>query len=294
MGELHMRKIAAILLVLTLFNLCLGFALGENPASTPEPEHHTCGDYEYIILEDGTAEITGYTLAEEYLLIPEELDGYQVTGIGEMAFFRNKSLVSVTIPDSVVYIGERTFAFCPSLKWVIIPDSVTAIGNSAFAQCPSLVSVTIPEGVSAVGQSAFLYCSSLASVTIPDSVSTIGTNPFMWCENLTDIIVSDNHPYLAVTDGLLISLADERLVCCPYTFAGDSCQVPSGIRIIGDWAFYRVPSLVSVTIPDSVTDIGTMAFDGCDSLTLTVTRGSYAEQYCKENDVAYAYADSLN
>ena len=55
----------------------------------------------------------------------------------------------------------------------------------------------------------------------------------------------------------------------------------------------------SLTVPaeidgHSVTDIGTMAFDGCGSLTLTVSRDSEAEQYCKENDLAYAYADGLN
>ena len=55
----------------------------------------------------------------------------------------------------------------------------------------------------------------------------------------------------------------------------------------------------SLTVPaeidgHSVTGIGDEAFYGCGSLTLTVSRDSEAEQYCKENDLAYTYADGLN
>ena len=43
-----------------------------------------------------------------------------------------------------------------------------------------------------------------------------------------------------------------------------------------------------------MTSIGDWAFSGCDSLTLTVARDSYAEQYCKENGLAYTYTDGLD
>ena len=50
----------------------------------------------------------------------------------------------------------------------------------------------------------------------------------------------------------------------------------------------------SVTIPASVTSIGEDAFSNCPSLTLTVPRGSYAAQYCKDNNLPYTYPDSLD
>ena len=50
--------------------------------------------------------------------------------------------------------------------------------------------------------------------------------------------------------------------------------------------------LQSVSISESVTAIGDEAFAGCPNLTLTVTRDSFAVQYCKDNGIAYQYADA--
>jgi len=58
---------------------------------------------------------------------------------------------------------------------------------------------------------------------------------------------------------------------------------------IGEEAFCYCESLTDVTIPASVTGIGYSAFDACPNLTLTVTAGSYAETYAKENGLKYQY-----
>ena len=47
-----------------------------------------------------------------------------------------------------------------------------------------------------------------------------------------------------------------------------------------------------VVIPDSVTIIGDSAFEYCRRLaSVTVTRGSYANKYCKRNNLPVVYAD---
>jgi hypothetical protein len=135
-------------------------------------------------------------------------------------------------------------------------------------------------------------------------------NPFTGCTNLSEIIVSPEHPVLAVMDGALISRSDSRLVCYPCMRAEKTCTVPDGICTIGEsafdgcrnlsriilpdtviqireTAFSDCESLAEMTIPDSVTYIGGSAFYRCDSLTVTVPAGSYAEEYCKENDIQY-------
>ena len=50
-----------------------------------------------------------------------------------------------------------------------------------------------------------------------------------------------------------------------------------------------------MTIPSSVTSIGDDAFSDCsESLQITVTRDSYAAQYCKDKKLNYTYTDSLD
>lgn len=44
-------------------------------------------------------------------------------------------------------------------------------------------------------------------------------------------------------------------------------RLSSGVKKIGDYAFYDFSSITSITIPDAVTSIGAMAFRGCVKLT---------------------------
>ena len=90
------------------------------------------GDYQYCILEDGTAEITWYFGEESVLKIPNTLDGKTVTSIGNQAFYLCSTLTSIELPDSVTSIGDEAFAWCSSLTNIELPDSVTSIGDEAF------------------------------------------------------------------------------------------------------------------------------------------------------------------
>ncbi len=75
--------------------------------------------------------------------IPSEIDGIPVIEIGTEAFSHYTSLVSVTIPDSVMLIDWGAFASCTSLEIITIPDSVTCIDSCAFSNCTSLENITI-------------------------------------------------------------------------------------------------------------------------------------------------------
>lgn len=52
-------------------------------AEETEPTVYTAGDWDYILLADGTAEIAGYTGAATELTIPTEHDGHAVTSFGD-------------------------------------------------------------------------------------------------------------------------------------------------------------------------------------------------------------------
>ncbi len=296
---------------------------------TPEPKRkiHRSGDYSYVLLEDHTAEITGfpgYQGRSKELIIPTELGGYAVTGIGDIAF-AGCLLTSVTIPESVTRIGANPFAGCselisitvspdhPTLECIdgvlfskpdkrlvcypctftaeeySIPQGVLAIGHLAFAGCSGLNNVTISESVTSIGNNAFSGC-NLTSVTIPDSVSRIGANPFEFCGSLSNITVSPDHPALECIDGVLFSKPDKRLVCYPCTFTAEEYSIPQGVLAIGDSAFATCRSLNNVAIPDSVTSMGDLAFEYCSLTSVTIPNsvtniGANPFSWCRINSI---------
>lgn len=66
-------------------------------------------------------------------------------------------------------------------------------------------------------------------------------------------------------------------------------NIPESVETIGEVAFYQCPNLPRIVIPKSVKFIGEYAFRKCDKLTVIVEKGSYAEKYCRENDVKYSF-----
>ena len=146
--------------------------------------------FEYAVNEDGeSVTLTKYSGSDTEVIIPSELGGKPVTAIGEKAFYQNKTITSVKIPEGVTSIGDSAFEGCSSLTEVTIPKSVTSIGDFAFYGCSSLTEVTIPEGVTSIKDSAFAYCSSLTEVTIPEGVTSIEITAFRNCSSLTEVTI---------------------------------------------------------------------------------------------------------
>ncbi len=247
--------------------------------------------------------------------ILDNIKGISVTSIGEDAFRDCKNLKSVTIPDTVTSIGDWAFSGCTSLASITIPDSVTDMGWSAFKDCTHLTSVTISDSLTSINSSMFNGCTSLASITIPAGVTSIGANAFYNCDSLTSIIIPDtvtrihnfafqnckNLESITIPDSIK-SIGDDtfyntylyndasnwdndafyigsHLIDSKDNISGD-CKIREGTKVIVNSAFYNRDSLTSVTIPDSVTDIGDKAFCSCDNLT-SVTIGDGLTQIGK-------------
>ena len=211
--------------------------------------------------------VTDYAKTCSSLVIPEQINGIDVSGIGNSAFSNCSKLNSVTIPDSVTSIGNSAFSGCAGLtsvyyagdiaSWcgisglenimsgsrtlyiggkkvegeLVVPNSVKSISDSAFSYCEGLTSVIIADSVTSIGTWAFSYCTGLTSVTIGNSVMRIGDWAFSYCKGLVSV-----------------------------TFG-------NSVTRIGDLAFWKCTSLIRVIIPDSVTNIGNSAFSDCTGLT---------------------------
>jgi hypothetical protein len=109
------------------------------------------GDFEYTITRTavtGTeiareeATITRYVGSAEAVTVPSSIDGVPVTRLGDYAFFNNRALVHVTLPETLTAICESaqgyTFAGCTGLTSIVIPASVASIGSKAFSGCTGL------------------------------------------------------------------------------------------------------------------------------------------------------------
>ena len=148
------RSLWAVLFVMLMMALSVNGAVAEDDALRS-------GDYQYRVLEDGTAEITHYFGRDSVVHIPETLGGKTVTSIRDVAFAWCSSLTTIELPDSVTSIGEYAFSRCRSLTSIELPDSVTSIGDQAFAWCRALTSIELPDSVTSIGDQAFWGCNNL-------------------------------------------------------------------------------------------------------------------------------------
>lgn len=163
---------------------------------------------------------------------------------------------------------------------VVIPATlenlpVRIIGSDAFSGCINLTSVVIPDSVANIGSRAFDGCTNLTAVTIPDSVQEIGVDAF--CD--TPWLDSFSEEFVVVGDGVLIDYNGTKTeVTIPDTvkyissgFYGNDnithVSIPNTVTCIGDVAFSHCMYLTEVVIPDSVIEIKNGAFWGCGNLT---------------------------
>ena len=183
-------------------------------------------------------------------------NGVPVKDIASSAFYDNKRITSIYIPDSVIDIHNSAFYGCTSLTSVRMPEGnyVGDIGNNTFYGCEALKSITIPYGATRLGDCAFKGCSSLTSVTIPDSVTTIYSESFAGCSSLTSVTIPDS----------VIKINSNAFRDCK---ALTSITIPGGVKTIGSYTFYGCTALTNVTISNGVTSIAYYAFEGCFSLT---------------------------
>lgn len=189
--------------------------------------------------------------------------GDQITQIGRYAF-TGTACSTIKFGKNVRSIGERAFLECRNLNGdLTLPDSVQIVGNNAFSECTGLTgTLTLGSSLQTIGAGAFYDCSFSGNLVIPDSVTSIGRYAFY------------SRPYLRPeTQGTL--------------------TLGRNLRTIGEFAFLESRYTGSLTIPDSVVEIGERAFYQCENLNGTLTLGRSLRTIGKEAFYWCAFTGSL-
>lgn len=150
----------------------------------------------------------------------------------------------------------------------VIPDGIIGIGYDAFSGHPTLKSVTIPASVTSIDYDAFSGCDALMVIHVvkPDSFAS------KWA--LVHGYTTD--PDIGIENGIVLW----------YGGSDDDVVIPDGVTGIQTEAFQFHPTLKSVTIPTSVTDINEYAFTGINASDVVIYAGrcgSYAAKWGREH-----------
>ena len=144
-----------------------------------------------LSLKSGITNISGYAFYEEKNLtsvkIPET-----VNRIGNWAFLDCEGLKNVNIPDGVKRIESWTFSNCSSLTYITVPDSVTVLDGLAFSYCTNLKNIELSKNLTEIGMGALSHCTSLETIDIPDSVIIMDNIAMAGCSELKSVNIGSN------------------------------------------------------------------------------------------------------
>lgn len=118
---------------------------------------------------------------------------YRVIKIGSKAFYNDRELTSIVLPEGIMIIDDGAFTRCSKLVSINFPKSLVNINNGKystqsgpFQECTGLKTVVIPSNVKKIGYLAFYGCSNLMEVFVLGAPSIDGL-AFSYCHPAIEI-----------------------------------------------------------------------------------------------------------
>ncbi len=253
---------------------------------------YNCTDLTDISLPDSLESIGDYSFWRCSSLTEIEIPN-GVTTIGAHTFIFCTGLVSIVLPDSLTSISGDMFCDCTSLTSVVIGNGTTSIGMYAFSGCSSMTDIAIGSGMSSIAMYAFSGCTSLTSIyyagsttewdeiTIykTDNDSFLAATVYYHASDPDDIVdcgtCGDDLTWVLTEDGTLTITGTGAMTDYynsedpPWTDYREnitSVEFGAYVTSISNFAFYRCKNLTSVSISNSIEQIGIGVFDFCENL----------------------------
>ncbi len=303
------------------FNGCTGLTnvvLGENVASIGHKAFYNCSSLSSITIPNKITSIGDYafyhcnsltsvTINSNHIASKEyggttnrtleHLFGNQVTNIifgdnveriGSYACSGMKNLTSIIVSDNLISIGK--YAFDSSSPWYSNkPDGgVVYVGRVAYTYKLShtaySVTIHIQDGTLGIADYAFYAnyygndkIEDLSGIVIPNSIIYVGENAFpsSWENKQPDGIIycgKTAYKYKGkMPDNCSLEINDGTLFLAQNLFNGKyklvSVSLPESLTNIESGAFSGCTGLTSISLPESLTNIKSGAFSGCTGLT---------------------------
>ena len=202
-----------------------------------------------------------------FLLLPMMANAYSFSD-GTFAYNINNDKQTVTVvANTNAYSGDLVIPATVTNEGQTY--QVTEVGASAFKNCTRLYSIQFPEGLKIIGNNAFVGCTGLESVKLPNSLEQINYAAFKGCRLLERVDLGTGIKAIYGNyDGSTGSGAFED--CTSLV----TISIPASVTEINASVFRGCTALESVTFHDGVEHIGSHCFQNCSSLTSIVIPSS--------------------
>ena len=296
-----MKRILLISVILLLFTLSGCNQAPDVQEGTIDKGASPVADFQYEENEQGGITIVNYTGTNPNVVIPSKIEEKPVTQIGFPAFYYNKNVISVKIPDSVTLLADFSFERCTSLTSVFLPQRLESIGNCTFKDCINLATITLPEGLTNIGRQAFTNCTLLKHINIPKDIIEISEEAF-YRSGIETISFEEGIKKLgtyalAFTNITTVTLPESMREISDLAFCGcanlESVALNEGLTTIKSQAFGDKSKLTEIVIPATVTEMDETVFLKCNTLQFVKFEGNAPQNYLPEEEKRKSYETLL-